>query len=668
MRIAVCIVILIAGASGLVAGADDTQAPGVLVRLYDIGAEVPALPELAQGELPNVVKVVPTLDLRGERGDFAPLESWFVTEVIAVLTVERAGQYCFRLVSDDGSRLSLDGKLLIDHDGLHGPTAKDSEPVALTVGPHELRIWHLQGGGGAQLTLLWSGPPGHTPVAATSAGQGAEPVKPTSGPTFDPIPPAQLSHPRNASRETSPGTKKIIPPLRRGRPGDGTPVATPHPGFTFGTRPAETEGEPLRVAGGFVERVPGGERAGITLWVPDFGPDSIAPLLSLPTSAYGAQYQVRSEGGEWKRIAWDEVNGHRQGCVFRFSAGEKPAIGAGDVWPFELRHVRALANGLELEFTRPLDPRVGWDPECYYLEQWPLDVTAGTLPRRDGTVYPVRSASVSADRTRVFLELDELKPAHVVYIRLLPPCLSEDGQLPWSTEAWYTLSVVPPHRRGTVRTPPPAPPQNVLTDEEKAAGWRLLFDGHTPRGWHAFGKTLFPRGWQVQNGCLVRVAAAGDIATDEEFGDFELCFEWRVSAGGNSGVFYRVSEDRGAPWETGPEYQILDNAEHPDGRNPLTSAASCYALYAPERDVTQPVGFFNQARIVARGNHVEHWLNGVKVVEYELHSPDWQERVAQSKFSKMPDFGLRRAGRICLQDHGDKVWYRNIKVRPLNAP
>jgi len=333
-----------------------------------------------------------------------------------------------------------------------------------------------------------------------------------------------------------------------------------------------------------------------------------------------------------------------------------------------LRHVRALANGLELEFTRPLDPRVGWDPECYYLEQWPLDVAAGTLPRRDGTVYPVRTASVSADRTCVFLELDELKPDRVVYIRLLPPCLSEDGQRLWSTEAWYTLGVVPIHRRGTVRTPPPAPPQNVLTDEEKAAGWRLLFDGHTPRGWHAFGKTLFPRGWQVQNGCLVRVAAAGDIATDEEFADFELCFEWRVSAGGNSGVFYRVSEDRGAPWETGPEYQILDNAEHPDGRNPLTSAASCYALYAPERDVTQPVGFFNQARIVARGNHVEHWLNGVKVVEYELHSPDWQERVAQSKFSKMPDFGLRRAGRICLQDHGDKVWYRNIKVRPLNAP
>jgi len=668
MRIVVSIVMLIAGAKCLVVACDETRAPGALVRLYDIAVEVTALPELAHGELPNVVKVVPTLDLRSERGDFAPLESWFVAEVSAVLTVKHAGRYCFRLVSDDGSRLWLDGKLLIDHDGLHGPTAKDSEPVALTAGPHELRIWHLQGGGGAQLTLLWSGPLAYTPAASTSAGQSAEPPKPTSAPVFDFIPPTQLCHPREASRETSTGTKKIIPPLRRGRPGDGTAVAAPHPSFTFGLPPVESEKEYPRVAGGFLEQVPGGEHAAITLWVPDFGPDSVAPVLSLPTSHYGAQYQVRSDSGEWKRIAWDEANGHRQGCVFRFSAAEKPATGAGDVFVFEVRHVRAMANGFELEFTRPLDPRVGWDPECYYIEQWPLDVTAGTVPRRDGTIYPVRSASVSADRTCVFLELDELKPAHVVYIRLLPPCLSEDGQLPWSTEAWYTLNVVPTQRRGTVRTPPPAPPQNVLTDEERAAGWRLLFDGHTPRGWHAYGKTLFPRGWQVQNGCLVRVGPAGDIATDEVFGDFELSFEWRVLAGGNSGVFYRVSEDHAAPWETGPEYQILDNGEHADGRNPLTSAASCYALYAPVRDVTQPVGFFNQARIVARGNHVEHWLNGVKVVEYELHSSDWQQRVAQSKFNKMKDFGTRPTGRICLQDHGDKVWYRNIKVRPLNAP
>jgi hypothetical protein len=125
---------------------------------------------------------------------------------------------------------------------------------------------------------------------------------------------------------------------------------------------------------------------------------------------------------------------------------------------------------------------------------------------------------------------------------------------------------------------------------------------------------------------------------------------------------YRVTEDHDYPWQTGPEYQILDNAEHEDGKNPLTSAASCYGLYAPTKDVTQPIGLFNQARIVVQGNHVEHWLNGVKVVAYDLGSPEWEKLVAESKFGQMPDYGRRPKGKIVLQDHGDRVWYRNIKI------
>ncbi len=136
-------------------------------------------------------------------------------------------------------------------------------------------------------------------------------------------------------------------------------------------------------------------------------------------------------------------------------------------------------------------------------------------------------------------------------------------------------------------------------------------------------------------------------------------------AGGNSGVFYRVSE---APelewvWQSGPEMQVLDDARHQDGARPETSAGACYGLYPVPRGVARPAGQWNQARILVRGNHVEHWLNGRKVVEYQLGSLDWEERVRRSKFGEMPRYGREPTGHIALQDHGDWVAYRNIKIR-----
>jgi hypothetical protein len=215
----------------------------------------------------------------------------------------------------------------------------------------------------------------------------------------------------------------------------------------------------------------------------------------------------------------------------------------------------------------------------------------------------------------------------------------------------------------------PAP--NRLTNKEKADGWKLLFDGKTTDGWHAFRGKELPDKWKVIDGALVVSAKngkkGGDIVTDDEFGDFELAFEWKVTEGANSGVMYRVSEDESAPYLTGPEYQILDNKRHPDGKSKLTSAASCYALYAPSEDVTKPVGEWNQSRIVINGNRVEHWLNGKKVVEYELGSDDWKKRVADSKFKPLTKFGAMKKGKIDLQDHGDEVAYRSIKIRPLKA-
>ncbi len=191
------------------------------------------------------------------------------------------------------------------------------------------------------------------------------------------------------------------------------------------------------------------------------------------------------------------------------------------------------------------------------------------------------------------------------------------------------------------------------------AGFRPLNE------WRAYGGTGIPPQWIIASGEIDHVPGGGDLVSVETFHNFELNFEWRISAGGNSGVIYRSSEDFPAPYQTGPEYQILDNTGHPDGKSPLTSAASNYGLYAPSADLTKPVGEWNTARIVVNGNHVEHWLNGTKVLEYELGSADWQQRVAQSKFAAWPEYGTVATGHIDLQDHTNAVAYRNLMIKVL---
>ncbi|MGH9349837.1 MAG: 3-keto-disaccharide hydrolase [Vicinamibacterales bacterium] len=210
-------------------------------------------------------------------------------------------------------------------------------------------------------------------------------------------------------------------------------------------------------------------------------------------------------------------------------------------------------------------------------------------------------------------------------------------------------------------------PVNTLTPAEKAAGWRLLFDGTSLDGWRGFKAQTAPAGWKAVDGALTRVDKAGDLITAGQFTDFELRLEWKLGKpGGNSGIFFHVLEEGGdQAYFTGPEVQVLDNAGHKDGADPKTSAGSNYALHAPVRDVTKPVGEWNEVRLVVQGPHVEHWMNGVKIVEYELWSPDWEGRVTASKFGKMPGYGRARTGHIAIQDHGDPVAFRNIKVRVL---
>ncbi len=215
----------------------------------------------------------------------------------------------------------------------------------------------------------------------------------------------------------------------------------------------------------------------------------------------------------------------------------------------------------------------------------------------------------------------------------------------------------------------PAPEAAMSMADEQRAGWRVLFDGESTAGWRGFKSESLPPGWQVKDGALTRVAQAGDIVTDAVFKDFELTLEWKVAEGGNSGIFYRVSE---APeleyvWESGPEMQVLDDARHPDGAKPETSAGACYGLYPAPRGIVRPAGQWNQVRILVQGKRVEHWLNGTRIVEYELGSPDWEARVRKSKFASMPRYGREPAGHIALQDHGDWVAYRNIKIRVLDS-
>ena len=195
--------------------------------------------------------------------------------------------------------------------------------------------------------------------------------------------------------------------------------------------------------------------------------------------------------------------------------------------------------------------------------------------------------------------------------------------------------------------------------------WRTLFDGQALDAWRGYRMDRVPGGWQVLDGALTRVSTAGDLITRDVFADFELTLEWRVADGGNSGILYRVTEEGSHSHETGPEMQVLDDARHTDGRSPLTSAGAVYGLYPAREGVVKPAGEWNAVRIVARGSHVEHWLNGVEVATYEIGSADWKAKVAASKFRDWPGYGRAPAGHIALQDHGDRVAYRHIRIRVL---
>ena len=267
----------------------------------------------------------------------------------------------------------------------------------------------------------------------------------------------------------------------------------------------------------------------------------------------------------------------------------------------------------------------------------------------------------------------------------------------------FLAQTASPHRRGTANalmqllvlaicglgSPGALPAEaqdatpNALSEAEKSQGWTLLFDGKTLAGWRSYrqGSTNH---WVIEDGCLKNPkgtgrpdTAGGQIVTADEFTDFDFRFEWKIAPRGNSGVIYFVKDRQHAPGQkmyreddgTGPiglVYQLLDDTRHPDAKQPSHRAGALYGLIAPNPSKRlKPVGEFNQSRIVVQGKHVEHWLNGARIVEYELDSPSLVKAIAGSKYRELSLSRARSKAPIQLQDHGDEIWFRNLKLRAL---
>ena len=198
------------------------------------------------------------------------------------------------------------------------------------------------------------------------------------------------------------------------------------------------------------------------------------------------------------------------------------------------------------------------------------------------------------------------------------------------------------------------------------AGWQPLFDGKTTNGWRAFNKPAgTPTGWVVEDGVLTTPGGQGDIITTGQYENFELDLEWKIAPKGNSGIFFRVVDDgrHQRTYETGPEYQLIDDEGYPAALKDVQKTAANYDLQPVGKKAAKPAGQWNRTRLVVEDGRVQHWLNGTKVVEYEIGSEAWQRQVQASKFAQLPGYAQTPRGHIALQDHGDRVWFRNVRIR-----
>lgn len=452
------------------------------------------------------------------------------------------------------------------------------------------------------------------------------------------------------------------------------------------------------------------------VWLPQ---NEIGNSPSTPLSINVGPYKNQMIHGEVthggvKRVYVEEVEGVRQGALFRFIQGLEAGInrmrwspdgdlyvggiGSSGNWgqskklwyglqrlsyngntAFEMLAVRAKTNGMEIEFTEALEPGDGWLTDSYEVMQWyylPTIEYGG--PKMDNRELEVKSATVSEDRKKVFLEIDGIKEGHVVYIRLKDKFISSTGNSLWSPECWYTMNKIPKNDNGEVTPAPFSISNNTLTPVEIEQGWKLLFDGKNISEFRNFKKETVGSAWVVDDEAIHlnakkdpnggwQVVDGGDIMTKNEYENFDFKLEWKISNCGNSGIIFNVVEEDKYDhvWETGPEMQVLDNTCHPDTRFETHRAGDLYDMIETKYVTVNPAGEWNKVRIVSKDGRVQFYQNGYEVVNFQMHNEQWLEMIKNSKFVEMPGFGLAKKGHIALQDHGDKVWFRNIKIREI---
>lgn len=235
-----------------------------------------------------------------------------------------------------------------------------------------------------------------------------------------------------------------------------------------------------------------------------------------------------------------------------------------------------------------------------------------------------------------------------------------------------SCSTAPKNEATTSEPATATTPLPQLTEQQKVEGWRLLFDGQTTNGWKIF-KDRKNNSWEVKDGvlhCKAPSEAAGvenersDIMTIDQFEDFEFSVEWKIAPESNSGIMFRVTEEYEQPYFTGPEYQLIDDKGYPQEKDFHLTGAN-YDMHAVPTKKMNPVGEWNTTKIVASGDHIEHWLNGEKILEYEIRSDDWTKRLNESKWKDVKGYCIPKKGHIDLQDHGGEAWFRNIMIREL---
>ena len=439
------------------------------------------------------------------------------------------------------------------------------------------------------------------------------------------------------------------------------------------------------------------------IWLPqnEIGNSPTQPIMLHHGPYEGQMIHGEITHGGIKRNFIEKVNGQYQGAVFRFSQGLEVGINRLEWGPdkalyaaglggaqdfghkghqyglqrltyngnpaFEMLAIRARSNGIEIEFTKPLRVGDGTDPADYRLQQW-YYTWAGegnSQQKRDLENLNVRSVSLSSDRKKVFLELRGMKAAHVIYVQLQAPFLSENNEQLWSNEGWYTLNLIPDEKEKVNPYPFPSK-DNSLSPDEKAQGWELLFDGKSLADWQTSGKEA-GAGWAISKGEISGKGPDALLMTAREFDNYELELEWRLDSGAEGGILIHTPADADLKkaLAVAPRMQIIDQHHETAKTIKTQQSGANYDVQAPKHRVSKPIGEYNHTRLVVHDGHVEHWINGIKAIEYQLGSEAWKRSLAGTIYENQPEYGKARSGHIVLLNIGGKICFKNIRIRQL---